>query len=45
MSIFDRQSGMNRMPWLQEKALAALEGAAALVDLANEPDTTRWYLS
>ncbi|HEY3351714.1 MAG TPA: hypothetical protein VGQ83_00570 [Polyangia bacterium] len=43
MSIFDPKAGMNPLPWLQEKTLAALEEAARLVDLANEPDTTPWY--
>jgi hypothetical protein len=43
MSIFDPGSGLNPLPWLQEKSLRALEGAARLVDLANEPDTSRWY--
>lgn len=28
---------------MREKPLAALEIAAELVDLANEPDTTTWY--
>ena len=43
MSIFDATSGMNPLPWLQEKSLAALEDAARLVDLANEKDTSPWY--
>jgi hypothetical protein len=43
MSIFDRTSGMNAVPWLQEKSLACLGDAARLVDLANEPDTAPWY--
>lgn len=42
-SIFDSTSGMDSTEWLQEKSLAALETAAKLVDLANEPDTTPWY--
>jgi hypothetical protein len=43
MSIFSGSEGMNPLPWLQEKTLVALQGAARLVDLANEPDTTAWY--
>lgn len=43
MSIFDPGSGMNPLPWLQEKSLRALEEAARLVDLANEKDTSPWY--
>ena len=43
MSIFDPNSQLNPIPWLQEKTLAALVEAARLVDLANEPDTTDWY--
>jgi hypothetical protein len=44
MSIFDGdQSMMNPLPWLQEKTLQALQGAADLVDLSNEPDTTPYY--
>lgn len=43
MSIFDPTSGMNALPWIQEKALSALEEAARLVDLANENDTSPWY--
>lgn len=42
MSIFDNDF-MNPVPYLQEKTLAALQAAARLVDLANEPDTTDWY--
>lgn len=41
MSIFSGQ--FNPLPWLQEKTLHALQAAAQLVDLANEPDTTAWY--
>jgi len=40
MSVFE---GFPPGPWLAEKTLAALELAASLVDLANEPDTTAWY--
>jgi hypothetical protein len=29
---------MSPLPWLQEKTLCALEGAARLVDLANEKE-------
>jgi len=43
MSIFDQTSTFNPLPWLQEKTFRALEDAARLVDLANEPDTTPWY--
>jgi hypothetical protein len=43
MSLFDEDSPMNPVPWLQEKSLKALEDSARLVDLANEPDTTSWY--
>jgi hypothetical protein len=43
MSIFDRTSGFDPTDWMREKSLAALEIAAKLVDLANEPDTTAWY--
>lgn len=43
MSIFDADSGYNPLPWLQEKTLSTLREAARLIDLANEPDTTRWY--
>lgn len=43
MSIFDVTSGVNPLPWLQEKSLTALEDAARLVDLANEKDTSPWY--
>lgn len=39
--MFD--GGLNPIPWLQEKTLSALTAAAALADLANEPDTTAWY--
>ena len=41
MSIFS--GDVNPLPWLQEKTLCALQAAASLVDLANEPDTTAWY--
>ncbi len=41
MTIFD--SGLLELPYLQEKTLRALEDAARFVDLANEPDTTKWY--
>lgn len=41
MSIF---SGVfEPLPWLREKTLHALQAAANLVDVANEPDTTNWY--
>jgi hypothetical protein len=43
MSIFDPNSGMNPLPWIQEKSLRALDEAARLVDLANESDTSEWY--
>lgn len=43
MSIFDPDFPYNPLPWLQEKTLTALEAAAELVDLANEPDTAAWY--
>jgi hypothetical protein len=43
VSIFDPTSGMNALPWIQEKGLRTLEEAARLVDLANEKDTTPWY--
>lgn len=43
MSIFDQGSGFDPFPWLREKTLRALAEGAALVDLANEPDTTTWY--
>lgn len=44
MSIFGEGfGGLNPMPWIKEKALAALHDAARFVDLANEPDTTTWY--
>ncbi len=43
MSLFDGTAHFNPLPWLQEKTLKALEDAARLVDLANEPDTTPWY--
>lgn len=43
MSIFNPTSGMNALPWIQEKVLSALEDAARLVDLANEKDTSPWY--
>ena len=43
MSIFDHTSGFDPTDWMREKSLAALEIAAKLVDLANEPDTTAWY--
>ena len=43
MSILDEDSPLDPNPWLQEKSLAALQEAARLVDLANEPDTTSWY--
>jgi hypothetical protein len=41
MTIFD--SGLFELPYLQEKTLRALEDVARFVDLANEPDTTKWY--
>ncbi|MBI2390077.1 MAG: hypothetical protein HYV09_10850 [Deltaproteobacteria bacterium] len=41
MTIFD--SGLFELPYVQEKTLRALEDAARFVDLANEPDTTKWY--
>lgn len=43
MSIFDPRAGMDPRSWLKEKTLSALQETAALVDLANEPDTTPWY--
>jgi hypothetical protein len=43
MSIFDPNSGMNPLPWIQEKSLRALDEAVRLVDLANESDTSEWY--
>jgi hypothetical protein len=43
MSIFDKKSGVDPRPWLEEKALACLRDAAELVDLANESDTTPWH--
>ena len=43
MSIFDHDSPFDRLPWLQEKALRALQEAARLADLAAEPDTSAWY--
>lgn len=43
MSIFDPQSGLNPLPWLQEKVLVVLQVATKLIDLANERDTTPWY--
>jgi hypothetical protein len=42
MSIFDGDD-INPVPYLSEKTLSALQYAAALIDLANEPDTTTWY--
>lgn len=41
MSIFS--DDFNPVPWLREKTLLALQSAASLVDVANEPDTTSWY--
>lgn len=41
MSVFSGE--FNPLPWLQEKTLHALQAAASLVDVANEPDTTAWY--
>ncbi len=41
MSIFSDE--FNPVPWLREKTLLALQSAASLVDVANEPDTTSWY--
>lgn len=43
MSIFDPNSGLNAIPWLQEKVLVVLQVATKLIDLANERDTTAWY--
>jgi len=43
MDIFDPQSSLNPSDWLKEKALASLQSAVSLIDLANEPDTTSWY--
>ncbi|MBK6520033.1 MAG: hypothetical protein IPM79_37595 [Polyangiaceae bacterium] len=43
MSIFRRDSGFDPSDWLKEKTLLALMDAVRIVDLANEPDTTRWY--
>lgn len=43
VSCFNGGTGMNPIPWLQEKTLAALQDAARLVDVAKEPDTTAWY--
>lgn len=41
MSVFN--GNFDPTDWLQEKSLLALQEAAKLVDLANEPDTTSWY--
>lgn len=41
MSIFT--GAFNPGPWLREKTVSALQSAVALIDLANEPDTTPWY--
>lgn len=43
MSIFDGDTVFSSIAWLQEKSLAALKESAKLIDLANEPDTTKWY--
>jgi hypothetical protein len=43
MSIFDKRAGFDPGPWLREKTASCLREVAQLVDLANEPDTTRWY--
>ncbi len=41
MSVFSDE--FNPISWLREKNLLALQSAASLVDVANEPDTTPWY--
>ena len=41
MSVFSDE--FNPISWLREKTLLALQTAASLVDVANEPDTTPWY--
>ena len=45
MSVFrfDPDDPKNPFPYLAEKSLIALQEAARLVDLANEPGTAEWY--
>jgi hypothetical protein len=42
-SLEGRGGQPNPIPWLIEKTALALDEAARLVDLANEPDTNAWY--